>query len=57
MKRFACGEVVPGCEWVGHGEGEEELLVEIAAHAHDAHGMDEVPTEVADVIRGLIREV
>ncbi|HMN99999.1 MAG TPA: DUF1059 domain-containing protein [Miltoncostaeaceae bacterium] len=57
MKQFACGEVVPGCGWVARGEGEDELLVEIAAHAHEAHGMDEVPPEVADVIRGHIREV
>ena len=57
MKQFNCGDVVPGCEWVARGEAEDDLMVEISSHAHDAHGMDEVPPEVMDVIRGVITEV
>jgi len=57
MKQFNCGDVVPGCAWVTRREGEEELFVEISSHAHDAHGMDEVPPEVMDLIRDKITEV
>ena len=57
MKEFRCGDVVPGCKWVTRREDEEELLVEISSHAHDAHGMDEIPPEVADIIRNVITEV
>jgi predicted small metal-binding protein len=57
MKQFKCGDVVPGCEWVARGEGEEELFEEIQSHAHNAHGMDEVPPEVVDIIRERITEV
>jgi predicted small metal-binding protein len=57
MKQFNCGDVVPGCGWVTRREGEEELFVEISSHAHDAHGMDEVPPEVMDLIREKITEV
>jgi predicted small metal-binding protein len=57
MKQFSCGDVVPGCAWVARGEEEDDLFVDIAAHAHDVHGMDEVPPEVADRIRQLITEV
>ena len=46
MKQFSCGDVVPGCKWVTRNDDEEELLQEISSHAHETHGMDEVPPEV-----------
>jgi len=57
MKRFNCGDVVPGCQWVGQRAADEELWEEIASHARDAHGMHDVPPEVADAIRDAITEV
>ena len=57
MKQFVCNDVVPGCTFVTQREGDDELWVEIASHARDAHGMDEVPPEVAETIRGVITEV
>ena len=57
MKQFRCDDVVPGCSWVARREGEDELFVEITAHAHDVHGMDEVPPEVVDLIRDVITDV
>jgi predicted small metal-binding protein len=49
--------VVLGCEWVTRREDEQELMEEIQVHARDAHGMDEVPPEVADQIQSVISEV
>jgi predicted small metal-binding protein len=57
VKQFVCNDVVPGCTFVTRREGDDELWVEIASHARDAHGMDEVPPEVAETIRGVITEV
>jgi predicted small metal-binding protein len=57
MKQFVCNDVVPGCTFVTRREGDEELWVEIESHARDAHGMDEVPPEVAETIRDVITEV
>jgi predicted small metal-binding protein len=57
MKQFRCGDVVLGCEWVARQEDEQVLLGEISEHARAAHGMDEVPPEVADQIRSVITEV
>ena len=57
MKQFRCGDVVLGCEWVTRSDDEQELFEEIQAHARDAHGMDEVPPEVVEQIRGVITEV
>jgi predicted small metal-binding protein len=56
MKHFKCGEIVPGCDWTIDGESEDEVLAEVGDHARVAHGMDEVPPEVADRVRGLIVE-
>jgi predicted small metal-binding protein len=57
VKQFKCGDVVLGCEWETRSDDEQELLEEIQTHARDAHGMDEVPPEVADKIREVITEV
>ena len=57
MKEFRCTDVVPGCPYVTRDEDEKELFEQISAHAREAHGMDEVPPEVADTIRSVIVEV
>ena len=56
MKEFRCGELVPGCTTVFQGESDDEILKQVAAHARDEHGMDEVPPEVVDDIRAAISE-
>jgi predicted small metal-binding protein len=57
MKEFRCRDVVPGCAYVTRDEDEEQLFEQISSHAREAHGMDEVPPEVADTIRRVIVEV
>jgi predicted small metal-binding protein len=57
MKEFRCNDVVPGCPYVTRSDQEEELFEQISSHAREAHGMDEVPPEVADTIRSVIVEV
>ncbi len=56
MKQFNCGDIVPGCETVIESESEDEILEQVAEHARDAHGMDEVPPEVQDRVRASIHE-
>jgi predicted small metal-binding protein len=56
MKKFACGDVVAGCEGVVTGETDDEVLAAAAAHAASAHGMTEVPDEVVTAIRAGISE-
>ena len=57
MKQFRCGDVVLGCKWVTRSDDEKQLFDEITTHARDVHGMDEVPPEVVDAIRGVITDV
>ncbi len=53
MKRFRCGDVVPGCgaEFTGT---EDEILSSVGAHAHADHGMTEVGPELVGLVRAAI---
>ena len=53
MKRFRCGDVVPGCGWESTGS-EEEILRAAAVHAAEGHGVPEMPPEFVERIRGAI---
>jgi predicted small metal-binding protein len=54
MKRFSCGEVVPGCDATFEAPDEEGILRQVLVHAREAHGMDEVPPDVTDkVVAGI----
>lgn len=57
MKEFACGQVVPGCDFKARAETEDDLMQQVAAHAREAHGMDDVPPEVAEQVKAGIRDV
>jgi predicted small metal-binding protein len=50
MKRFRCGDVVPGCdaEFTGH---EDDILAAVGAHAQAVHGMTEVSPELVLTVR------
>jgi predicted small metal-binding protein len=56
MKEFRCGKLVPGCDTVIEGESDDEVLEQVAVHAREAHGMDEVPPEVQENVRAAIVE-
>lgn len=51
MKEFSCGAVVPNCDAKFTAESEDEILIQVADHAREAHGMDEIPPEVVDKVR------
>jgi predicted small metal-binding protein len=55
MKTFTCGAVVPGCTASFAGETEEDILVQVAHHAREDHGMTEVPEDVAAQVLAAIR--
>lgn len=57
MKRFACGDVVPGCEDVFLGATDDEVLDQALQHAAEAHGLTDVPPETLEHARGLVTTV
>jgi predicted small metal-binding protein len=54
MKSFACGDVVPGCKATWLCSTEDELMAAVALHAHQEHGMAEIPAELAEQVRSKI---
>lgn len=56
MRKFACAQVVPGCDGVVTGADDDAVLAAAAEHAASAHGMSEVPDEVVAAIRAGITD-
>ncbi|NAZ84981.1 DUF1059 domain-containing protein [Kineococcus indalonis] len=53
MKKFRCGDVVPGCTRAFTGSS-DEILLAVAAHARADHGLSEVPAELVLQVRGAM---
>jgi predicted small metal-binding protein len=54
VKRFACGDVVPGCDATFVDGTEDEILSAVTRHAADAHGMSSLPSAVIRQVRSHI---
>lgn len=54
MKQFACGDVVPGCGRVFRGT-EDQILLDVAAHARHDHGIVTVPDSMVAAVRAGMR--
>jgi len=55
-KVLKCGSIVPGCTWTGRADTEEELLQKAVEHAKSAHGMSDIPPEVAAKVKAAISD-
>lgn len=51
---FECTNVFPGCEGKVEGATKDDVLAAAAAHAADAHGVTELPDDVAAVVQASI---
>jgi predicted small metal-binding protein len=47
---------MPGCNAVIEGKDEAEVMQKGAEHAKKAHGMNQIPPDVAQKVRGAIRD-
>ncbi|WP_298456692.1 DUF1059 domain-containing protein [uncultured Cellulomonas sp.] len=56
MKKFRCGDLVPGCAMTFSGST-EEILAAVGSHARHDHGMTEVSPELVAQVRGAITPV
>lgn len=55
-KVVVCRDLGFDCDGVVRAETEEEALQMVAQHAKEVHGMQEVPAEVAEKARQVMRE-
>jgi len=56
MKKFRCGDLMPGCAVTFTGT-EDEILSAVGAHAHRDHGIAQVTPELVDAVRGALSPV
>ncbi|QGG93653.1 DUF1059 domain-containing protein [Actinomarinicola tropica] len=54
MKRFNCGDVVPGCDASFLAAHEGEILQAVGQHAAADHGLAEVSDELVSAVRAAI---
>jgi predicted small metal-binding protein len=57
MKEFSCGDVVPGCTASFRSPNDDQLFDEIARHARESHGLEQLSPELIDAVRKRIRTV
>jgi len=55
-KILRCADIVPGCDYVAHGESESDVLQQAAEHARTVHQVSEISPELADKVRSVIRD-
>lgn len=55
-RTMSCKDVGPECDFVARGETDEEVLGQVAEHARTAHGLDEVPPELAEKAKAAIKD-
>ena len=55
-KTVGCRDVGMDCSFVARGETDEDILQQCTEHARKDHGMTEIPAELADKVRGAIRD-
>ena len=55
LKRIACADVVPGCDFTASAATEEELVKQVAAHAAQKHGVSEITPELAAKVKAAVK--
>jgi predicted small metal-binding protein len=55
-KVVTCRDIGVDCDFVAKGETEQEILQQCAEHARKAHGMTELPADLAVKVSGAIRD-
>lgn len=56
-KILKCRDVGVDCDFEATGETEDEVMQKAAQHAKEAHGMDEIPQEVAEACQKAIHDM
>jgi predicted small metal-binding protein len=55
-KLIRCRDVGVDCDFEARGETEQEVMDQCAEHAKSAHGMEEIPPELAQKVRAAMRD-
>jgi predicted small metal-binding protein len=53
-KVLHCNDLIPGCPFKAHGDSEQEVIAQAAAHVKFAHNISEISPELLASIKGAI---
>jgi predicted small metal-binding protein len=56
MKAIRCRDIGVDCDFEARGETVEEVLTKCSEHGKSAHGMNELPPELVEKVKGAIRD-
>lgn len=56
-KRISCRDVGVDCDYEAQADTEDELMELLEYHARTAHGMDEIPPELAAEVKEKMEDV
>lgn len=55
-KKLACRDVGVDCDFVARGNTVEEILQKARAHARKDHGFPDIPPDLVERVKTLIRD-
>jgi predicted small metal-binding protein len=55
-KVVTCRDVGVDCDFVARGATEQDILEQCAEHGRKEHGMNELPADLAEKVRGAMRD-
>lgn len=55
-KTLRCGEIFPGCPSVIRGESSDEVIINLAQHAHIMHNLREFTPDMLSQVRAAIHQ-
>ena len=55
-KMLSCRDMGVDCNFVAKGETDQEVLQQAAEHGRKAHNMQQIPPEMMEKARSLIRD-
>jgi predicted small metal-binding protein len=55
-KVLECRSVIPGCNFVVHGDSEDDVLMKEEEHAQRVHGVEHISEQLKAKIRSAIKE-
>jgi predicted small metal-binding protein len=54
VKRFNCGDLIPGCQATYEAASDDEIVEKVRHHARRDHGFDDIPEGREPMIRAKI---
>jgi predicted small metal-binding protein len=55
-KVLRCADLMPGCNFVAEGKDVAEVMAKGAEHAKKAHGMSQIPPDLAKKVQAAIKD-